>query len=476
MNYEPVIGIEMHAELSTATKVYCNCSTTYGAMVNTQCCPVCAGLPGALPVLNRRAVEYALKMGLACNCRVNALSGHDRKNYFYADLPKGYQISQVSPPLCVDGEVSFYVGERLKRVRIHQIHIEEDTGKLLHDDRFSGTLIDLNRSGVPLIEIVSEPDLYSAEETKAYAEALKAILECLGICNCRMQEGNIRCDVNVSVRPQGSTGLGTRVEMKNISTFSGVTKAIEYEVARQIGILNAGEAVQVETRRWDEALGENFAMRAKGEADYRCFADPDLALIRLEEADIEALRRSLPELPLQKYERYLRVYGLSPYESGVLAGDLSRAAYFERCAALDAALSKPICNWLLGDLSRLCNERGVAVEQLGLAPEHLLELIRLTQDGTLSSTAAKAVLEQLLETGETPAEAVARLGLAQINDEALLAGIATEVLAANAGPVAEYRQGKTNVLGFLVGQCMKRSAGKGNPQLFSRLLKEALDR
>lgn len=476
MKYEAVIGIEMHAELNTKTKIFCGCKTDYGAQVNTQCCPICIGLPGTLPTLNRRVVEYAVRMGLACGCTINKETKHDRKNYFYPDLPKAYQISQYDIPLCENGEISFYVGDEKKTVRILRIHIEEDAGKLLHDNRFSGTLVDFNRCGVPLIEIVSQPDMRSPEEARAYLEALKSVLECLGICNCRMQEGNIRCDVNVSIRPAGSEALGNRVEMKNVNTFSGAVRGIEYEIKRQIEVVEAGGHIEQETRRWDDDKGESLPMRSKEDAqDYRYFPEPDLVSIRLDDAYVEEIRRGLPELPLSKYERYWKQNGLTPYEASMLSTDKDKAAFFEACLAVNGGFAKQICNWILGDIAKLQNERNCTVAQLAIDPAALCELIALTQDGTLSSTAAKAVFDEMIATKRAPQVIVQEKGLAQVNDEQALLTIVDEVLLANAGPVEDYKNGKTNVLGFLVGQCMKRSKGKGNPQLFNKLLAQKLN-
>ncbi|MBQ6000364.1 MAG: Asp-tRNA(Asn)/Glu-tRNA(Gln) amidotransferase subunit GatB [Clostridia bacterium] len=476
MKYEAVIGIEMHAELNTKTKIFCGCKTDYGAQVNTQCCPICIGLPGTLPTLNKKVVEYAVKMGLACGCTINRETKHDRKNYFYPDLPKAYQISQYDIPLCENGEISFYVGEEKKSVRILRIHIEEDAGKLLHDNRFSGTLIDFNRCGVPLIEIVSQPDLRSPEEARAYLDALKAILECLGICNCRMQEGNIRCDVNVSIRPEGNEAFGNRVEMKNVNTFSGAVRGIEFEIARQTAVLEAGGAIEQETRRWDDDRGESLPMRSKEDAqDYRYFPEPDLVPIRLDRAYVEEIQSSLPELPLVKFERYWKEQGLTQYEATMLSTDKDKASFYESCIAVKPNLAKQICNWILGDIAKLQNQKHCLISDLSIDPSALCELIELNVAGTLSSTSAKAVFDEMVATGKAPGTIVQEKGLAQVNDEEALAAIVEKVLSENQGPIAEYHNGKTNVLGFLVGQCMRNSKGKGNPQLFNKLLAEHLN-
>ncbi len=473
--YEAVIGIEMHAELNTKSKIFCACSTQYGAPVNTQCCPICVGMPGTLPVLNKKVVDYAMMMGLACECTINRVTKHDRKNYFYPDLPKAYQISQYDIPLCSDGRLEFYVGEEKKSVRIRRIHIEEDAGKLLHNDKFGGTLVDFNRCGVPLIEIVSEPDLRSAEDAKAYLEGLVSILKYLGISNCRLQEGNIRCDVNVSIRPMGSKEYGNRVEMKNVNTFSGALRGIEYEVARQTAVLDAGGFIPQETRRWDDELGESVSMRSKEDAqDYRYFPEPDLVSIRIDDAWIESIRAQIPELPLVRFERYTKSYGLTAYEADMLAVDKDKADFFETCAALAPQSAKVVCNWILGEFSKLMNERGCALSDIGVAPAALLKLIDLVNAGALSSTAAKTVFEELTKGETDPKAVVDRLGLAQISDNGALVKIVDEVLSENAGPVADFKGGKTNVLGFLVGVCMKKSAGKGNPQVFRDMLEEKL--
>ncbi|MBQ3076316.1 MAG: Asp-tRNA(Asn)/Glu-tRNA(Gln) amidotransferase subunit GatB, partial [Clostridia bacterium] len=354
-------------------------------------------------------------------------------------------------------------------------HIEEDTGKLLHDARFSGTLIDFNRSGLPLIEIVSQPDMHSAEEARGYLEALKAILQTLGICNCRMQEGNIRCDINVSLRPMGSTELGCRVEMKNISTFSSAIRNIEYEIARQTAILEAGGTIDNETRRWDDDKGESYPMRTREDAlKHPYLPEFDMPPVRLTPEYVEEMRKTLPELPVSKFERYWKDNGLTPYEAQLLSVDPDKAAFYESCLALAPDQAKQICNWILGEIAMLQNERNCDVADLGLDPAAIVALIALTQKGTLSSTAAKTVFAELVKNGGSPEEIVERLGLAQVNDESALVSIVVEALAENEGPVAEFRKGKTNVLGFLVGQCMKKSKGKGNPQVFRKLLEEKL--
>ncbi len=475
MNYESVIGLEMHAELSTKTKVYCACSTEFGGEVNTRCCPVCTGMPGALPVLNGEVVHYAIKMGVATDCDINRLSKQDRKHYFYPDLPKAYQISQFDIPICEKGEVVYYDDGVKKTCKITRIHIEEDAGKLLHDDKFGGSLVDLNRCGVPLIEIVSEPDLRTANEAKAYLEALKGILESLNISHCKMQEGNIRCDVNVSIRPVGQEKFGTRVEMKNINTFSGAQRAINYEVERQKKILADGGEIFQETRRWDDLKGESFPMREKNDAhDYRYFPEPDLVTIEVTDEMLERAKGEIPELPLSKYERYFESYKLTAYESELLAFDLQRAEFIDACHAINPKLIKQACNYLLGEISRVANERGCTVKEVGISADKLMALLVLVDDKTISNSAAKTVFTELLSRDVMPMDIVKEKGLMQISDSSALLAIVEEVLSENAKSIDDYRGGKTNVLGFLVGLCMKKSKGSGNPKIFNELLLERL--
>ncbi len=473
--YEVVIGLETHAELNTNTKIFCGCKNEYGAPVNTLCCPICMGMPGTLPVLNKKVVDYAMMMGLALNCDINKNTKHDRKNYFYPDLPKAYQISQYDIPICANGHIEFYVEGVKRSVRVGRVHIEEDAGKLLHDDRFGGSLVDMNRCGVPLIEIVSEPDMRSAAEAKAYLEAIVSVLRYLGISNCKMQEGNIRCDVNVSLMPKGSSKLGNRVEMKNINTFSGVFDCIQYEIERQTNVLSSGGKIDQETRKWDDVACKTVPMRSKQNAeDYRYFPEPDLVSIKVDDAWIAEIKAQIPELPLVKYERYFGQYGLSQYEAEMLSSDKERAEYFEACIAVDKKYAKQICNRILGDIAKLVNERSCKISDIGVAPSDMVKLIELTENGTLSSTASKKVFDALAKGETDPVAIVERLGLAQVSDTDALAKIVEEVLSENAGPVEDFKGGKTNVLGFLVGICMKKSAGKGNPQIFRDLLTEKL--
>ena len=478
MKYTPVIGLEIHAELNTNTKIYCSCENKFGSEVNTNCCPICTGMPGTLPTLNKKVVEYAVKMGLATNCKINNVTKQDRKNYFYPDLPKAYQISQFDIPLCEHGYVEIRVNGEKKKIGITRIHIEEDAGKLLHDDRFSGSLVDFNRCGVPLIEIVSEPDMRSPEEAKAYLEAIKSILQYLDISDCKMQEGSIRCDVNVSVMKEGSNEFGKRVEMKNVNTFSGAVRGIEYEIQRQIEILENGGEVEQETRRWDDAKGVSVMLRSKEDAhDYRYFPEPDLARIELTDSDIEKLHAEIPELPGVKFDRFTTKYNLTEYEADLLVNNIPRADFFEKAIEASNGNIEPkiICNWILGDVSRLLNSLNIEIDESKLTPQNLVNMIKLINDGTISNTAAKTVIEEIFESGKDAEVIVKEKGLAQVSDTSALLSIVEEVLKNNEKSVNDYKRGKTNAMGFLIGQCMRASKGQANPQVISALLKEKLD-
>ena len=470
-DYEVVIGLEVHAELNTETKIYCSCKNSFGAEVNTQCCPVCSGMPGALPVLNRRVVEYAIRMGHATGCTIEPLLKQDRKNYFYPDLPKAYQISQFDIPLCRDGAVEFMMNGETKRVRITRIHIEEDAGKLLHQEGIPYSLVDLNRCGVPLIEIVSEPDMRSSAEAREYLETIRTILLYIGISDCKMQEGSIRCDVNVSVRPKGSDTFGTRCEMKNINTFSGAQRAIDYEAARQIEILEQGGEIFQETRRWDDEKGVNVLLRSKEDAqDYRYFPEPDIPPVQLDQEWIDRMKEEIPELPNEKTKRYVLSFHLPETDAGIIARSYERALYFDACTAIDASLAKSAANWLLGDIAKYLNEREEEIGAFPVQPERLMALLKLVDRGTISGAAAKKVLALMIDDPADPAEIVEREGLVQNSNEEEMAEIVDAVLAANQNAVEEYRNGRTNAVGFLVGQCMKQSKGKGNPKLINELL------
>ena len=474
-NYETVIGLEIHAELSTKTKAFCACEYSFGGKVNTQCCPGCIGLPGTLPVLNKAVVDYTLKIGLATGCKINKTSRYDRKNYFYPDLAKGYQVSQFDIHLCQDGYVEFYHNGEKRRVRLSRIHIEEDTAKLLHDANFKGTLINFNRSGVALIEIVSEPDLRSAQEVKDYLEAVRVLLGTLDICNCRMQEGVIRCDINVSVRPFGQKEYGTRVEMKNVNTFSGALQAVEYESARQIGLLEQGKSFGQETRRWDDAKGISMPMRTKeGAADYRYFPEPDLVPLVVSDEWIDEVRSSLPELPVAKFERY-RELGISEADSRLLAEHPDKAGYFEKCAQIGSVSLKTTVNWIIRELAACLNKFSVSIEDSPVSPEDLCSIISMVEQGVISNDSGKRVLDEMFAKGGSPEKIVQDLSLAQVSDKDQLKKIVEAVLNDNAQSVEDYKNGKSNAFKYLVGQCMKASKGKGNPQIFNELLRELLD-
>ncbi len=475
--YDIHIGLEVHAQLNTETKVFCACKNSFGAPINAQCCPVCMGLPGALPVLNQKAVEKAVFMGLALNCQINLVSHMDRKNYFYPDLPKAYQISQFDRPLCEKGWLPLLCGGKEKRIGIERIHLEEDAGKLTHSDQTGKTIVDFNRCGVPLIEIVTAPDLSSSDEAKAFLDTIKRTLQFLELSDCKMEEGALRCDVNVSLTPCGSQTLGTRVEMKNVNTFSGAVRAIEFEIKRQVHILTQGGTVTQETRRWDDQKGISILLRTKEEAaDYRFFPEPDLGQIVLEKESVEHLKKSLPELPAQKFMRFVDTFGFSEKEANALLDSQGKCALLEETAALGECSPKSIGNWILGDVSRKLKE-GESEEILlrRLTPVRLSQLISLTEKGTISSTAGKKVFALLLQEDKDPQELVEKYGLQQISDENLLRQVVQTVLAQQEKSVLDYQNGKKNALGFLVGQCMRETKGKGNPEMISRLLLEALN-
>ena len=474
-DYEIVVGLEVHAELNTQSKIYCSCRNSFGKEVNTQCCPVCMGMPGTLPTLNEKVVEYAAKMGYALNCTVHPISKQDRKNYFYPDLPKAYQISQYDIPLCENGYVDIWVDGAEKRIGVTRIHIEEDAGKLIHDDSFSGTLVDFNRCGVPLIEIVSEPDMRSSAEAKAYLDTIKSILEYLNISDCKKQEGSIRCDINVSVHKTGEP-FGTRVEMKNVNTFSGAVRAIEYEANRQIDVLENGGTISQETRRWDDLKGQNFLLRSKEDAkDYRYFPEPDLLTIVLEEGYLDSIKASIPELPNKKKARYIKELGLPEEDASLLTETKEKADFFEEILGSAKIKPKNAANWVLGDVSRLMNETNQPITELGIDPKMLAEIIVLLEENKISSSSGKLVFEEMRKTGKAPAEIVKEKGLEQVSDTAALQAIVDTVAANNQKSIDDYRNGKTNALGFLVGQCMKASKGKGNPALMKEMLLKILE-
>ncbi len=471
MDYEVVVGLEVHAELSTESKIYCSCKNEFGFEVNTRCCPICTGMPGTLPTLNEKVIEYAVKMGLALHCDINQICKQDRKNYYYPDLPKAYQISQFDIPLCEKGYVDVLVDGKEKRIGVTRIHIEEDAGKLLHNDNFAGSLVDFNRCGVPLIEIVSEADMRSAQEAKAYLETIRSILQYLDISDCKMQEGSIRCDVNVSVMPKGSDVFGTRCEMKNINSFSGAVRAIEFEANRQIQILKEGGTISQETRRWDDSKVESFTLRTKEDAhDYRYFPEPDLLTIVLDDAYIDRIREQIPELPNVKISRYLREFGLSQVDASLLVEDPEKAKLFEDTVAKKQCSPKSVCNWILGDISKQMNEKMQALSEINISAESLSELLALIESGKISNATGKTVFEEMLISDKMPSIIVKEKGFIQISDEGQLGTIVQDVLKNNQKSIEDYHNGKTNALGFLVGQCMKATKGQGNPAKMKEIL------
>jgi len=476
MQFESVIGLEIHIQLATESKIFCGCSTEFGKPPNTNTCPVCLGLPGALPVLNRQVPELAAKLGLALNCEIRHDSQFARKNYFYPDLPKAYQISQFDRPICENGWLDIHTESRGKsRIGITRIHMEEDAGKLVHEDAGTESMVDLNRAGVPLLEIVSEPDIRSADEAKAYMEKIHAIATTIGVSDGDMEKGHLRCDANVSLRPEGKNEFGIRTETKNLNSFRFVQHAIDYEIERQREELLDGETIVQETRLWDTDRKVTFSMRSKEEADeYRYFPDPDLPLVRLSTELIETLRKKLPELPDAKMQRFMEEYGLNDYDAGVLTASQELSEYFEK-VLVDGAAPKIACNWITGDLTRVMNESGKTLSEINLSPENLANLTILIDQGEISSKIAKTVFAEMLDSGKTPNTIIEEKGLKQITDEKELGRIVEELLASNPQQVKQYREGKTKVIGFFVGQMMKQTQGKGDPAVINRLLKEKLD-
>jgi aspartyl-tRNA(Asn)/glutamyl-tRNA(Gln) amidotransferase subunit B len=477
-DWEAVIGLEVHAQLQTRTKIFCGCSTEFGAPPNSQVCPVCLALPGALPVLNRQAVDYAIKAALACGCDVQPRSVFARKNYFYPDLPKGYQISQYELPLALGGGLDITVDAKTKHVGLTRIHMEEDAGKSLHEgfpDSDRRTYIDYNRSGVPLIEIVSEPDMRTAAEAAEFFSRLRNILVWLGVSDGNMEEGSLRCDANVSVRSRGQTTLGTKAEVKNVNSFRYLEKALEYEIRRQIGVIEDGGRVVQETRLWDTSTGRTHSMRSKEEAhDYRYFPEPDLPPLLVDAARIERVRSSMPELPEARGRRFVSEYGIPEYDAGVLTQSAALADYFE-ATAQTAGNSKAASNWIMGELLRTLNERGQTITDVQMGPPALAGLIALIDKGTISGSIAKGVFAKMYDSGRSADDIVREEGLAQNSDESALFAIVQDVMHGHADAVAQYRSGKRQTFGFLVGQVMKGSGGKANPKLASDLLKRALD-
>ena len=473
-DYEMIIGLEVHCELSTKTKIFCSCPTEFGGEPNTHCCPICMALPGTLPVLNEKVVEYAVKAGLATNCSIAKNSKNDRKNYFYPDLPKAYQISQYDKPLCEHGYIEIETSKGKKKIGITRIHIEEDAGKLDHDDLSGGALVDLNRAGVPLIEIVSEPDFRSVEEVDAYLKKLKSILEYIEVSDCKMQEGSYRADVNTSIRPIGSQKLGTRTEMKNMNSFRSITRALEYEIGRQVEVLDNGGTVEQETLRWDEVSGKTFSMRDKEDAqDYRYFPEPDLVAIKLSEEYIENIRKTLPEMPESRKQRYLNDYKLSEKDAGIITSSKYLSDLFEKAGEI-CGNYRAVNNWIISDISRILNETEMDPIEIPFDAKQLAKLVTLIDKGTISSSIGKKVLEELFENPRDPEDIIKEKGWIQISDEGAIKEIVQKIIEANPQSVADYKGGKDRALGFLVGQAMKETKGKANPQLLNKLFIEEL--
>lgn len=475
-SYETVIGLEVHVELATKTKIFCGCTTQFGGEPNTHCCPVCTGMPGTLPVLNKKVVDYAIAVGLATNCSITQKCKFDRKNYFYPDLPKAYQVSQLYLPICRDGEIEIDVEGVKKKIRIHEIHMEEDAGKLIHDPWEDCTLVDYNRCGVPLLEIVSEPDMRSAKEVIAYLEKLKLILQYLGVSDCKMQEGSLRADINLSVREIGSSELGTRTEMKNMNSFKAIARAIEGERKRQIEVLEYGKKVIQETRRWDDNKDTSFAMRSKEDAqDYRYFPEPDLLPIEISDEWLKQVKEREPELRDAKMLRYEREYDIPEYDASIITSSKRLADIFEACVAI-CKKPKEVSNWLMVEAMRLLKEAEIDSEELTLSPDKLAELILLIEEGKINRTVAKEVFEQIFKNDIHPKTYIEEHGLGMVNDDGILRDTVLRVMEENPQSIADYKAGKEKALGFIVGQTMKEMKGKANPTKINELILEIISK
>lgn len=475
MKFEPVIGLEVHAQLKTKTKIFCACSTAFGAPPNTHTCPVCLGMPGVLPVLNKKVVEYTMRMALATHCRLEPESRFARKNYFYPDLPKGYQISQYELPIAQHGYVEVEVNGSTHRIGITRIHMEEDAGKLGHDPQRPVSRVDFNRTGVPLIEIVSEPDIRTFEAAGAYLRQLRAIVRYLDICDGNLEEGSFRCDANVSIRPAGANTFGTRTEIKNLNSFKHVEKALQYEIERQKEVLLDGDDVIQETRLWDPHQNQTVSMRGKEEAhDYRYFPDPDLLPLVLDAEWIQTIKADMPELPADKKQRFIADYGLPSYDADILTSDKNLADYFEACVQVFDR-PKQVSNWIMGSLLGLLNARGKSIDQSPIAARDLAGLIELMDQGVISGKIAKTVFEDMAASGKPPRQIVEEKGLVQISDSAAIEEIVAKVLANSRAEVTAYKNGKTKLLGFFVGQVMKATRGQANPKLVNEILKQKLE-
>lgn len=477
LKYTPTIGLEVHVQLSTRSKIFCGCSTKFGAEPNSHTCPVCLGLPGVLPVLNRAALDSAIKVALALGCKIQEMMKFDRKSYFYPDLPKNFQISQFDLPLGSGGKLEFLVNDRKKKVKITRVHLEEDAGKLMHTGGGNKSLVDFNRTGTPLLEIVSEPDITSSEEAYEYLAELKSILKYLDVSDCNMEEGSLRCDANISVKLKSAGELGDKVELKNMNSFKGVKNALDYEIARQTVALEDGDKVAHETRLWNEAKQETRSMRSKEEAfDYRYFPEPDLAPFTIASKDVKKIKEGLPELPNKRLARFVTEYSLTQGAAYAIVKEKDVADYFEETAGVYKGDPKFIANWITGDIASEMNKRYACIRGLGIPPARLAELIQLIDEGAISGKIAKGILLDMIETRKPPRSIVESKGLLQIKDESELTGVVDGVIKANTGPVEEYRKGKKGVLGFLVGQVMKATGGKANPKIANKLLTERINK
>jgi len=475
MEYEIVVGMEVHAELSTKSKIFCGCSTKFTSEPNSQCCPVCTAMPGTLPVLNKKAVEYAVKAGLAMNCSIARFSRLDRKNYFYPDLPKAYQISQHDQPICKDGYIEIEVCGVRKKIGIERIHIEEDAGKLIHDEDSRATYIDYNRCGVPLIEIVSKPDLRSPEEARAFVESVKLILEYLGVCDCKMQEGSLRADINVSVRPFGSSDFGIRTEIKNLNSLRAIQRAIGYEAQRQISKLKEGKIIVRETMRWDEAKGCTVPMRNKEDVpDYRYFPEPDLVPVVIDDDWVQSIKDSLPELPKERKDRFIREYGLPEHDAGLLTSQKRLADFFEEGISAGGN-PKALSNWIMGELLRLLKEKKMDIPDIPFGAQQLVKLVSMTDSGRISMTSAKKVFDEMLSSGRDPEEIVAERRLEIVTDEGELTRVIREILNGNPEAVSDYKNGKEKAFGYLMGQLMRMTGGKADPKEAGKLMRKEID-
>lgn len=475
MKYQTVIGLEIHVELLTKTKLFCGCPTAFGGEPNTQCCPICIGMPGTLPVLNKKAVEFGVKAGLALNCEISNKSKMDRKNYFYPDLPKAFQVSQLYEPLCGRGYLDIKLTENSKRIGITRIHLEEDAGKLMHDRSGIGTLVDYNRGGTPLIEIVTEPDMSSPDEAKAFLETLKSILEYIEVSDCKMQEGSLRCDVNISLKPAGKKELGKRVEIKNMNSFKSAYKAMEFEIIRQTELIEKGEIVKQETRRWDDVIEQTFSMRSKEEAhDYKYFPEPDLLPIIIDKDWLENLRSEIPELPGNKKLRYTNEFQLSDYDAEVLISSKSISDLFDKVVK-EYGNPKIVANWIMGDYLKLKNENSNNYDEDRISAVSFAKLLQLIEAGVVNTSIAKMIFEEMFKTGAEPDAIIMQKGLTQISDFSEVEKIVDEVLIQYPRSIEDYKNGKKQALGFLVGQAMRLSRGKANPQILNEILIKRLD-